>query len=165
MPRVDGKEHSGAGELELEAQAAFSAGLKTGFYINMCTTKQCPNMDGVLEEMRCGLERLQQQLEEEQRRLEQALHNREDNPSGCLSEAQKRALKGRSSFGQTLDVVKRLSASYRRCYWKSGAEMLFPILYGHLTFASHRCWTIYIKKGYLSCCGSMAPKIWARSPT
>ena len=25
--------------------------------------------------------------------------------------------------------------------------MLFPIFFGHLTFASHRCWTIIIKKG------------------
>ena len=53
----------------------------------------------------------------------------------------------RSQFGATLDVLKRLSASYRRCYWKSGAEMLFPILFGHMTFASHRCWTVYVKKG------------------
>ena len=53
----------------------------------------------------------------------------------------------RSRFGATLDVLQRLSASYRRCYWKSGAEMLFPILFGHMTFASHRCWTVYVKKG------------------
>ena len=47
--------------LELEAQAAFSDGLNTGFYINSYTTKQCPTMEGVLEEMRRGLERLQLQ--------------------------------------------------------------------------------------------------------
>ena len=56
-------------------------------------------------------------------------------------------LKGRARFGETLDVLQRLSASYRRCYWKSGSEMLFPIFFGHLTFASHRCWTILIKQG------------------
>ena len=25
--------------------------------------------------------------------------------------------------------------------------MLFPILFGHMTFASHRCWTVFVKKG------------------
>ena len=35
--------------------------------------------------------------------------------------------------------------------------MLFPILYGHLTFASHRCWTIYIKKGVY-----LAAEAWRR---
>ena len=45
-----------------------------------------------------------------------------------------------------MEVLKRLSASYRRSYWKSGAEMLFPIFFGHMTFASHRCWTVFIKK-------------------
>ena len=43
-------------------------------------------------------------------------------------------------------TINRLNSSYRRCYWKSGAEMIFPILYGHMTFASHRCWTVYVKK-------------------
>ena len=35
-----------------------SDGVNTGFYINAYTTKQCPTMGGVLEEMRRGLERL-----------------------------------------------------------------------------------------------------------
>ena len=44
-----------------EAGAAFSDGINTGFYINSYTTKQCPTLEGVLEEMRRGLERLQDQ--------------------------------------------------------------------------------------------------------
>ena len=36
--------------------ASFSDGVNTGFYINAYTTKQCPTMDVVLEEMRMGLE-------------------------------------------------------------------------------------------------------------
>ena len=27
------------------------------------------------------------------------------------------------------------------------SELMFPILFGHMTFASHRCWTVHIKKG------------------
>ena len=30
--------------------------------------------------------------------------------------------------------------------------MLFPILFGHLTFASHRCWTVYLKKAVFLAC-------------
>ena len=33
----------------------------------------------------------------------------------------------------------------RKCFWKSGTEMLFPIMYGTMTYASHRCWQVYIK--------------------
>ena len=43
------------GDMLREAGAAFSDGINTGFYINSYTTKQCPTMEGVLEEMRRGL--------------------------------------------------------------------------------------------------------------
>ena len=108
-------------EVEKEATAAFSDGVNTGFYINSYTIKVNPSMDGMLDELRSGLERLQQRREEEPERF-------------------------RSHFAQTLDVLKNLSSSYRRCYHKSGSEMLFPMLFGHMTFASHRCWTVFIGK-------------------
>ena len=142
--------------LELETQAAFSDGLNTGFYINAYTTKQCPTMEGVLEEMRRGLERLQQQREQEQEMLQQKLKSEEKGLKGALS-ADARAQAGRSRFAQALDVVKRLSASYRRCYWRSGSEMLFPIFFGHMTFTSHRCWSVYVKKGVW-----LAAEAWRR---
>jgi hypothetical protein len=136
MDCPDGMDHSqGDSGLDLKSllessQAAYSDGINTGFYINSYTTKHCPTMDGVLDEMRTGLERLQEQREAAQ----------EAATAAGLTRA-------RSKFGQVLDVLKRLSALYRRCYWKSGAEMLFPILFGHMTFASHRCWTVFVKKG------------------
>ena len=71
-------------EVEKEATAAFSDGVNTGFYINSYTTKVNPSMDGMLDELRSGLERLQQRREEEPERL-------------------------RSHFAQTLDVLKNLS--------------------------------------------------------
>ena len=49
-------------------------------------------------------------------------------------------------FSETLKTLTRLSSSYRRCHWKSGAEVIFPLLYGHLTYASHRTWKLYTKK-------------------
>ena len=55
---VDEETDRRATELEAETQASFCDGLLTGFYTNAYTTKQCPSMEGVLEEMRRGLERL-----------------------------------------------------------------------------------------------------------
>ena len=109
-----------------EAVAAFSDGINTGFYINSYTTKHCPTMEGVLDELRKGIERL-----EDQRR--QAKEEQEAN--GLTSRP-----KAKSPFAETLATLMRLNSSYRRCYWKSGSEMVFPILFGHMTFASHRCW-------------------------
>ncbi|CAK0887182.1 unnamed protein product [Prorocentrum cordatum] len=143
-----------ADQLELDAQAAFSDGLNTGFYINSYTTKQCPSMEGVLVEMRRGLERLQAQRQAQQDKMKLELQQRGDDPEKTLSAADRRALGGKSKFGETLDLVKNLSASYRRCYWKSGPEMLFPIFYGHLTYAPHRCWAIFIKKGVFLAAGA-----------
>ena len=47
-------------EMQKAAKASFSDGVNTGYYINAYTTKHCPTMDGVLEEMRRGIERMQQ---------------------------------------------------------------------------------------------------------
>ena len=54
-------------------------------------------------------------------------------------------------FSEALKTLTRLSSSYRRCHWKSGAEVIFPLLYGHLTYASHRTWKLYTKKAIFFC--------------
>ena len=124
--------------LDGEVIASFSDGLNTGFYINAYTTKHCPTMDGVLEEMRRGLDRLHQTREETRARLDQErIAQAASDANGFTRSSDSRLDQGlsfrrRSPFGDTLEVLKRLSASYRRCYWKSGSEMLFPIFYGHM---------------------------------
>ena len=125
-----------ADESMQEAIAAFSDGINTGFYINSYTTKHCPTMEGVLEELRKGIARLEAQRETEAAEAMSKVLNHGPEPP-----------KKKSDFAEALRTLSRLSSSYRRCYWKSGPEMLFPILFMHLTYASHRCWTIYIKKG------------------
>ena len=112
-------------EMQQEATASYSDGINTGFYINAYTTKQCPSMEGVLEEMRKGLERLQQSREAAQQKIKEDLAKRGPDAEKHLTAEEKKALKGRSAFAGTMDVLKRLSASYRRCYWKSGSEMFF----------------------------------------
>ena len=69
-PAPGDEEHEGLlKELQRGVTASFSDGINTGFYINAYTTKHCPTMDGVLTEMRRGLERLEQAREAEQERL------------------------------------------------------------------------------------------------
>ena len=92
---------------------------------------------GVLEELRIGGTCSEEQRQEERQRLED---------SKPTTEAQVLARKGKSPFAETMRTLSRLSSSYRRCYWKSGSEAVFPILFGHMTFASHRTWTVYVKK-------------------
>jgi len=62
--------------IESEINASFGDGLNTGFYINSYTTKLCPTMDGVLEEMRKGLERMQQSRDEARERYEADVRSR-----------------------------------------------------------------------------------------
>ena len=54
-------------------------------------------------------------------------------------------------FSESLKTLTRLSSSYRRCHWKSGAEVIFPILHRHLTYASHRTWKLYTKRALYFC--------------
>ena len=104
-------------------------------------------MEGVLENLRQGLQRLEDQREQERESLDSARIALEKSLGRQLSKEELKPFKGKSAFAETMRTLNRLSSSYRRCYWKSGAEMIFPILYGHLTFASHRCWRVFVKKG------------------
>ena len=126
--------------------AAFGDAINTGFYVNSYTTKQCPTMEGVLDNLRQGLARLEEQRQKEQEELESKRRFVESTLCRDLTKDELKPFKGKTVFQETMRTLNRLNSSYRRCYWKSGAEMIFPILYGHMTFASHRCWTVYVKK-------------------
>ena len=65
-------------------------------------------MDGVLEQLRLGLERLQHQREEEAL-LQQAVAAKEP---GQLSAEEQSILKGESSFAEAMRTLNRLSSSY-----------------------------------------------------
>ncbi|CAK0876829.1 unnamed protein product [Prorocentrum cordatum] len=108
--------------------AAFADAINTGFYVNSYTAKQCPTMDGALENLRKGIERLGKKRDEDQEELEKKRARGEPLIGEAAAE---RAHPGDSE--QTMQT--------------SGQEMIFPMLYGRMTFASHRCWTVYVKKG------------------
>lgn len=117
-----------------EATVSFSDGINTGFYIYSYTTKHCPSMDGVLEELRKGIARLTEQRGSEAFRLTEVAEEA-TKVLNCGAPIAKK----KSAFAETLASLSRLQFSYRRWYWKSRSEMLFPVLYGQLIYASHRC--------------------------
>ena len=74
-------------DLLREVSAQFSDGINTGFYINSYTTKHCPTMEGVLEEWRVGIQRLEELRQQERCKLES---------STPINEVQAQTLKGKS---------------------------------------------------------------------
>ena len=103
-------------------------------------------MEGVLENLREGLKRLEEQREKERDELKKQRVSLEQSLGRELDKEEAKQYKGKTHFKETMRTINRLNSSYRRCYWKSGAEMIFPILYGHMTFSSHRVWTVFVKK-------------------
>ena len=45
-----------------------------------------------------------------------------------------------------MQVLPRFESCFRRASWKSGSEMVFPMLFGHLAFMTHRCWKVFMRK-------------------
>ena len=94
----------------------------TGYYINSYTTKTNPVMDNVLRRLLDGLRRA---------------------PDGPPPTADRTA---RQDFTRVVQLLSRFETSFRRASWKSGCEMAFPMLFGHLSFSTHRCWTVFMRR-------------------
>ena len=45
-----------------------------------------------------------------------------------------------------MQVLSQFESSFRRASWKSGSEMVFPMLFGHLAFLTHRCMTVFLRR-------------------
>ncbi|CAE7805372.1 unnamed protein product [Symbiodinium sp. CCMP2592] len=132
---------------------AFSDGVNSGFYINTYTTKANPSLAGMLEELRRGWRRFVDTEGIERLESERAVREQEAAEARRLAAEDGAVLRnGRGKlFRETMKTLSRLSSSYRRCHWKSAAEVIFPLLFEHLTFASHRTWKLYTKKAVYFC--------------
>ena len=130
--------------IRVSVNEAFCDGVNTGFYVNNYTTKPGPGLANMLEELQRGIER----LEDERREREDARRKEEE----AAKEAGEHVPGRRGTmFAETMRTLTRLTSSYRRCHWKSAAEIIFPLLFQHLTFASHRTWKLYVKKAVFFC--------------
>ena len=121
---------------------AFSSdGINTGFYINAYTTKQLPDLQGTLEELRKGIQRLELRREETQEATKKTQSR--DAEGSAASEAPGR---GPNKFGQVLQTLNTMSSAFKRCHHRSMSEILMPIMFNTMTYFSHRCWKVFIKR-------------------
>eukprot|EP00973_Karenia_brevis_P038749 5348128-Karenia_brevis.AAC.1 len=123
------------------ALAAFTDSHNTGYHVNSYTTKLNPTMDGVLAKLMDSVRRLTSEWDEE----ESKNSSEDSNPAGNgLPDAA--GTDRRVKYRKTMQMLMRFESNFRRASLKSGCEMVFPRLFGHLSFASHRCWTVYMRK-------------------
>ena len=134
------------------AMALFSDAHNASYYINSYTTKVNPTMDDVLRNLLDGVRRLQGELQDREAKLAE----------GAASTADGHAAKRREDFRRTMQVLSRFESCFRRASWKSGSEMVFPMLFGHLAVMTHRCWDLFMRKAiYLA---AAAPLVARRAP-
>ena len=119
------------------AHLAFVDNHNAGYYINSYTTKLNPTMDNVLKRLLESVRRLQNEWQESEAVKQ---------PQTAADSADCKTSARQQNFRRTMQVLSRFESSFRRASWKSGCEMTFPILFGHLSFTTHRCWTVYMRK-------------------
>ncbi|CAK0862279.1 unnamed protein product, partial [Prorocentrum cordatum] len=135
-------------DLERHALATFVGAHNASYYVNSYTTKVNPSMDDVLCKLLDGVRRLKSQWDD---KGAQAAGDAGD-------EAQSTAAgKRKEDFKRTLQVLARFETCFRRASWKSGSEMVFPMLFGHLSFMTHRCWKVFMRKSIY-----LAAESWRR---
>ena len=135
-------------ELEQHAVATFVDAHNTSYYVNSYTTKVNPRMDDVLKKLLDGVRRLKHQWGDGGA---QAAGDAGDGARSAASE------KRREAFKRTMQVLSRFETCFRRAAWKSGCEMVFPMLFGHLAFMTHRCWKVFMRKSIY-----LAAESWRR---
>ena len=105
-------------ELERELQGAFQDAHNTGFYINEYTTKVHALGDKLFE----GMQRIVNKITAEE-------------AASCTETTTRQRNKAR-----THAVLKKLVFLLNTMQVKSGSELVFPILFDHMSFSTHRCW-------------------------
>ena len=106
-----------------------------GFYTSSYTTKVNPDIAFILQKLRVSLTRLHEDWEAQKVLREEAR---------ARSEVVER---GKTMPHKAMQVLMRLRSAYDTASHKSGCELAFPILFGHMCFASHSCWNLFVQKG------------------
>ena len=112
-------------EVERESRALFQYQQHTGFYINEYTTKVSVLGDRLLEGLRKAAEKQQDQMD-----------------AAALDDTNPKMTKARHA----LQLLRKMVHLIARLQVKSGAEMAFPILFGHMSFSTHRTWEMNARR-------------------
>ena len=126
-PKADTQEHL-AQAVEGASLALFVDAHNTGYYINSYTTKLNPTMDNVLRRLLDGVRRLL---------AEWASKEGDD---------EEKEAPRITAFKKRMQALCRFETKFRSSQWKGGSEIAFTILFGHLSFVTHRCWNVFTRK-------------------
>ena len=133
-PRLQGKPPEIFEAASTAARAIFVDAHNTGYYINASTAKLNPTMDTVLRRLLEGVRRLQSQWESGRAQAPSAeggapaaLEGEARTAEGAAAAIPTRLSSG-EAWRRTMQVLSRFETSFRRASWKSGSELLFPIL-------------------------------------
>ena len=122
------------------SQKMFLDAHNAGYYIHEYTTKLAPTMEMFMTKLRDGLQKLQDDWQ--QQKLQQKAE-----PLA----ADGRRVKQKTLPQKAMSVLMRVRAVYEASSYRSASELVFPILFGHLCYASHSCWTVFVQKALYQC--------------
>ena len=111
----------------------------TGYYINSYTTKVSPGMGNVMEKLLNGVRRLRDQWDAADQTATPSRGEARDTVAAPASEAARslEETKRQTTFRHIVQLLSQFESAVRRASWKSGAEMVFPMLFGHMSFTTH----------------------------
>ena len=97
-----------------------------GFYVNSYTTNMGDGMSEFMKHLRVGIERLQPAIADQEAQLRREARFLGPGPKSLGSN--KRAAK----------MLLRINTAYTKCKHVGGSELVFPILFGHLCYQTHK---------------------------
>ena len=86
-----------------------------------------------MKHMRAGIERLEKDIAKEETEMRKQARSLGSGPKS-LGLA-KRAAK----------MLLLINTAYTKCKHVGGSELVFPILFGHLCYQTHKCWNVWTK--------------------
>ena len=114
-------------EVEQETQGAFQDAHNQGYYINEYTTK----VNALGDKLMQGLKRIAQKI----------------HAAEADANVEKLTTRQRNKE-RVKTVLKKLVHLMNSLQVKSGSELVFPMLFDHMSFATHRCWETNLKVAY-----------------
>ena len=112
-------------EIDRETRCLFQDAHNAGFYINEYTTKVNVLGDKLLQGLRRAAEKQRDQMH-----------------TAALEEFGKKTTRAQ----QALQMLRKMVHLIARLQVKSGAEMVFPMLFGHMSFSTHRTWEVNVRR-------------------
>ena len=113
--------------MEQETQGSFQDAHNQGYYINEYTTKVHALGDKLMQ----GLKRIAQKIHAEEA----------DGNAEKLTTRQRNKERVKTALKKLVHLMNSLQV-------KSGSELVFPMLFDHMSFATHRCWETNLKVAF-----------------